>query len=569
VARYNRGYELTKHVDNRRWHETILLYAALTTPENASEVVRACLINDSAETLALAIRCYEEANIIPEIRKKLFQKVIIGLESDELETRRLTAQALLKRRLRSSLVRDKSHLVDRGFISNAEYWLFLDDTSPEKPEYVPGHWSNGRPVRGTAIKAVAGISAEAAEAFCQWLTEHQREPNIECYRLPDQLEFPAIHGEVMYWAKNPSGSGHHLEGLYTGPELGITVINALRDDFSNFNLLRTVVNLHRVLYQILHNTLTDFYATLQPQIRMGNQVEINASNLQYIQIMRDACRVLHQDLSQLRQQVDPAYELIERMKRRKQAENTDLAETLASILAGLREQSPVAEITFSETLMELLAFDGNLSGHDLVQELSTHLIHQFIGQAGWQMETERVPLSDLLVKCQGWIHVLESMVMHITIVRDRFDEADVPLLQELYAQAQDQVAFEHELSTPPERLCAFAQAVEKEFQRRERTAGHHEAATVLMKRLDTYTRLPHSNHALRLGAAATLILHRQLYPVGDRSKLADNRYLWQLYGYAAVQYARECGDIQGWEGIRIVGDPQWTHVEEEMQQVAD
>jgi hypothetical protein len=568
VARYNRGYELINHIDNPRWHETILLYAALTTAENASEVVQMCLNNGSAETLALAIRCNEEANIVPEVRKKLFHKVKIGLESDVIEIRQFTAQALLKRRLRSSLVQDNSHLVDRGFISNAEYGLFLVDTGAEQSDYAPRHWSNGRPPRGTAGNPVAGISAEAAEAFCRWLTEHQREPNIERYRLPSQHEFPAIHGEVMYWAKG-SGSDYQLEGLYTGPELSHTVLNALRDDFSNFNTLRTTVNLHRTLYQILYMALESLYAVLQPQTRMGDRVEISAANLHYIHIIRDASMVLRQDQSQLRQRVDPAYELVERVKRLKQADSSDLADTLNSIVTGLRNQSPVAEITLSEVLMDLLAFDGSQSGREMIEEISDHLVRQFIGQAGWQLESEQLKLSALIMKCQGWIAALESMVTHITQLRDRLDEADVPLLQELYAQARDQVAFEHELSNPPTRLSQYNQAIKQDGSRRDRSGADAAITTILIDRLDAFTRLPHSPQAMRLGAASALILHRQLYPAGDRSKLADNRYLWHLYGYATLQHAKECGDIQGWEGIRIVGDPQWMHMEEEMQPAMD
>ncbi|MDG4583344.1 MAG: NACHT domain-containing protein [Candidatus Competibacter sp.] len=86
-------------VDDSWWHETLRLYAAQS---NATALVRACLAKDTVPALSLAADCLDEARQIDiDVRQTLEQKLIVDLESDDPERRKLAAEVKLHRRLSS------------------------------------------------------------------------------------------------------------------------------------------------------------------------------------------------------------------------------------------------------------------------------------------------------------------------------------------------------------------------------------------------------------------------------------------------------------------------------------
>src|SRR5205085_216014 len=167
-------------VSDSWWHETLRLYAA---QGDATPVAQACLGVDTITALMLAADCLEGAReLLPEVRCAVEQRLIAGLDSEDAEHRRLAAEVKLSRRLNSLRRIDDRRAIDVELLSCAEYQLFLDEMHAQEKYHQPDHWPDHGFARGDADKAVAGVRAEDAEAFCKWLTRRQGGDVV--YRLP-------------------------------------------------------------------------------------------------------------------------------------------------------------------------------------------------------------------------------------------------------------------------------------------------------------------------------------------------------------------------------------------------
>ena len=168
-------------VSDSWWGETLRLYAA---QGDASPLVRACLSNSSERALMLAADCLDEAlEIDPEVRNAAEESVIAALESSDENRRRLAAQVQLSRRLKNlHLTMDDQCEIDIGYLTCAEYQLFVDDMLARHRYHQPDHWTESRFAIGEAQKPVTGLRAEDAVAFCTWLTQRQGDNML--YRLP-------------------------------------------------------------------------------------------------------------------------------------------------------------------------------------------------------------------------------------------------------------------------------------------------------------------------------------------------------------------------------------------------
>lgn len=183
--------ELIGQISDSWWYETIRLFCART---DATPIVAACLVVQPTpiETLVLAIECAEEAlNIQPAVKQELDQIIDQNIESEMSEARRVTALILLKRRLRQLVRLDDNTFTDIGPITNAEFQLFLNT----HPEYAPDHWEAPQFPSGAGKMAIVGVTASAAQAFCEWLGLGETEPGW-FFRLPRPAE---IHEQGPYW----------------------------------------------------------------------------------------------------------------------------------------------------------------------------------------------------------------------------------------------------------------------------------------------------------------------------------------------------------------------------------
>ncbi|HEX7679408.1 MAG TPA: NACHT domain-containing protein, partial [Thermoanaerobaculia bacterium] len=158
--------ELTVHTHDTWWHETLSLFAAQS---DATGIVAACLDNvRSATALALALECGEEARELrPDVRARLDQVLSDEVESPYVERRRIVAEALLARRLRSLVRLDDNRYIDDALITHAEYQLFLDELHGRREFRQPDHWTAYQYEAGSAKGPVVGVRPSDAEEFCQ------------------------------------------------------------------------------------------------------------------------------------------------------------------------------------------------------------------------------------------------------------------------------------------------------------------------------------------------------------------------------------------------------------------
>ncbi|MCP4351968.1 MAG: TIR domain-containing protein [Desulfobacterales bacterium] len=258
IKEENLENELIKLVDDPWWAETIRLYAAQS---NATALVRAAVEKMTVQSLTLALDCVEEGLRVQQgVRKQLEHAFEAGLESDDKKVAKLGAEVKLNRRLQNLLRIDDNMEIDMGFITCAEYQLFIDEMKKQEEHYQPDHWTAYRFQKGDAEQPVTGVRASDAEVFCDWLTIRRSGSEIVGeldkyhYRIPSLEEVsdhPITRSEVYCWCSR--GNEKIITG--TNPEqwqkwqekLQDTVRERLIADSNNafgISLLDTTFNLN-------------------------------------------------------------------------------------------------------------------------------------------------------------------------------------------------------------------------------------------------------------------------------------------------------------------------------------
>ncbi|MEO0644758.1 MAG: NACHT domain-containing protein [Cyanobacteria bacterium J06650_10] len=183
------------------WSNTIKLY---TAQGESSKVIRAAIQRSTIKTSALALACVEESKdkyIDASVRAEAEAILKEGLESSCEERFESAVKILLTRRLENLLRLDEEVEIDREYITCAEYQLFVNEQKDKQVK--PAHWSTDRFEPGTAMHPILGISAQNANAFCEWLTQAKLTPFN--YRLPRTSETNAYSIEkkdIGCWCKD-------------------------------------------------------------------------------------------------------------------------------------------------------------------------------------------------------------------------------------------------------------------------------------------------------------------------------------------------------------------------------
>jgi hypothetical protein len=190
---------LLERLEDDWWEETVRLYAAQA---DTSAILREALQRPSVAMLTLAYDCLREGlRASPDLQRELEATVEAGLESEDLKRSRLAAEVKLSQRLRSMVRINEQVAVDREFVSNAEYALFLNcrfsNRSAVPESWYPAHWEAGQFPRGHAHAPVTGVDAVAAATFCEWLVARtSRLAQRTTYRLPLVAEVAAYSDEL-------------------------------------------------------------------------------------------------------------------------------------------------------------------------------------------------------------------------------------------------------------------------------------------------------------------------------------------------------------------------------------
>lgn len=82
---------------------------------------------------------------------------------------------------------DENLEIDMGYITCAEYQLFIDDKLNAGQPRQPDHWIKGRFKPGSAKAPITGIRASDAVEFCEWLTVQNVDRDYR-FRLPTPTE---------------------------------------------------------------------------------------------------------------------------------------------------------------------------------------------------------------------------------------------------------------------------------------------------------------------------------------------------------------------------------------------
>ncbi|MFD9883425.1 NACHT domain-containing protein [Streptomyces alboflavus] len=202
---------LEERITDAWWHETILLWAATTDP---SEVIEACLERDTAETLALALDCYDEARQKPELLGRRLEEVRLeALQAPNEERRRLMVGVTLARHLRQVLWLAQGVLISPSPLTHGVYRLFTNEhpqfalPSPAATADDDGDDGNGdRNVEGEEATAY-GVPPNAPRALVDWV--NQRLEGSATFRLPlwDEAVDPAMRllvpPDCALWVEPP------------------------------------------------------------------------------------------------------------------------------------------------------------------------------------------------------------------------------------------------------------------------------------------------------------------------------------------------------------------------------
>ena len=181
VKEKNQEQLLIEKINSSWWHETIRLYAAGSDTTN---LISAALEQPSVMSLTVAYDCLEEGkSVAPKVRQQLEE---MSLESSDPEVASLAAQVKLARRLSKLLRIDESVQIDRGYVTCAEYQLFVDERLSLGERFQAGN----------ARKPITGVSWENALEFCAWLSSKLQSSAVEnvengglyYYRLPTSTE---------------------------------------------------------------------------------------------------------------------------------------------------------------------------------------------------------------------------------------------------------------------------------------------------------------------------------------------------------------------------------------------
>ena len=201
---------IAENMNEAWWDETARLYAA---QGDATDLIFAAIRNPSVNSLTLAYDCLTEGlEVQHEARQQLEKILEAGLESNDLQIAKLAAEVKLSRRLKNLLRIDEHTEIDMGYITCAEYQLFIDAKQKEGQARQPDHWKNSHFERGQVNQPVKGVRASDAKEFCEWLTQQfSSDENKVCilFRLPSYVEmesYPIGLTEIGCWCAGVKGT---------------------------------------------------------------------------------------------------------------------------------------------------------------------------------------------------------------------------------------------------------------------------------------------------------------------------------------------------------------------------
>jgi energy-coupling factor transporter ATP-binding protein EcfA2 len=202
------GDTLIAHVEDSWWRETIRLYCSMA---DATPIIATCLRDDhpSVFALTLALDYAEEARDVQPTVKACLESILDqGIEDTDLERRQVVAEALLARRLHQMVHVKEEIYRDTFLLTCAEYQVFLNEQQTLGKYYQPDHWNGVSFPAGSGKTPILGVRRSDAQAFCDWLTNRDREgwhyrmPRFEEWPLEERHKQKELKAETGYWVED-------------------------------------------------------------------------------------------------------------------------------------------------------------------------------------------------------------------------------------------------------------------------------------------------------------------------------------------------------------------------------
>ncbi|MEA5583219.1 GUN4 domain-containing protein [Nodularia harveyana UHCC-0300] len=202
---------LIDNFDNPWWAETIRLYAAQS---DATNLIESALKNQTVSSLTLAYDCLQESKKVkPQTQTELENILETGLASQDPKIAHIAAQVKLTRRLNGLLRINETQEIDQSYITWAEYEESIKGTfgiNIIEQGFLPDDLNNIDP-----IQPVTGISFQAANRFCAWLSLNSNlDNNLIRYRLPTETEakqYPAKDDKhLTCWTQENKNDGEGI-----------------------------------------------------------------------------------------------------------------------------------------------------------------------------------------------------------------------------------------------------------------------------------------------------------------------------------------------------------------------
>lgn len=197
IKKLGREDLLVEKIDEARWGETILLYAACGS---ANDLFQEALRKGTTESLTLAFDLLDESEC--EIDSKLQEQLKAlqnrGLASTSREEFPFWAVIILKGRIKKLVkYQDRMARLDPKYITNAEYQLFINEKLQAGEQHQPPHWEEAKFPKGDGQKPIVGVKFHDAEVFCEWLTQKWSDQFFR-YRLPRSQEVQEVKESSSY-----------------------------------------------------------------------------------------------------------------------------------------------------------------------------------------------------------------------------------------------------------------------------------------------------------------------------------------------------------------------------------
>ncbi|MEO1521865.1 MAG: hypothetical protein AAFU78_13970, partial [Cyanobacteria bacterium J06633_2] len=177
---------LLDNLEDEWWSETIHLHASQF--DNATSIVQEAIQRKTLVALTLANGLVQDGITIDEaVQQQLEDTLTEGLRDSDPEIFKLAAEVTLANRIRRLQVINPVTSIDSGYITQSEYQLFLDDQQRVGLFHYPDHWEKKRFDIDDVQRPIAGVRAEDARAFCEWLNKQRpsADPGITYrYRIP-------------------------------------------------------------------------------------------------------------------------------------------------------------------------------------------------------------------------------------------------------------------------------------------------------------------------------------------------------------------------------------------------